>query len=69
MRGAARAVPTPLPPGGATLWQGFDDSYHVTGLGAETTGQRAANWGDVTGAKAGLTVAVRYLWQLYPKSL
>jgi len=38
-------------------------------LGAETTGQSAATWGDVTGAKAGLTVALRSPWQPYPKSL
>jgi hypothetical protein len=59
----------PLRAGGATLWQGFDDSYRITGLGADSSGKRAANWGDVTGSKGGLTVAVRYLWQMYPKSL
>jgi hypothetical protein len=55
--------------GPATLWQGFDDNYRVTGLGADTTGKRAANWADATGSAAGVTVAVRYLWQLYPKSI
>lgn len=55
--------------GGATLWQGFDDQYKVTGLGAARTGKRAANWADASGDNAGVTVAVRYLWQLYPKSI
>jgi len=62
-------APTALRPEGATLWQAFDDNFRLTGLGPDSSGKRAANWGDVTGAKAGLTVAVRYLWQLYPKSL
>ncbi len=54
--------------GEATLWQGFDDAYRLTGLGPEKTGKRAANWADITGTKAGVTVAMRYFWQHYPKS-
>ena len=55
--------------GPATLWQGFDDAYRITGALGTSEGRRAANWADETGRAAGVTVAVRYLWQLYPKSL
>lgn len=55
--------------GNAALTQGFDDQYTVTGLGAPQTGKRAANWADLAGSRGGVTVAVRHLWQLYPKRL
>lgn len=61
--------------GTVTLWQAFDDSFTIgghdtpAGIPGGLRGKRAQNWSDMTGAKAGVTVAVRYLWQLYPKSI
>jgi len=54
--------------GPVSLDQVFDNVYHVRARdGVLHEGQRAEGWLDYSGDAAGVTVAVRNLWQLYPK--
>ena len=45
--------------------------YRLLDTGGKTTGEgnRSAGWVDVTDGKVGMTTAVRYFWQMCPKSL
>lgn len=60
----------PLAADSLILDQPFDDSYSVAvGDHKLSQGKRADGWLDVAGSEAGVTVAVRNFWQLYPKRL
>jgi len=50
--------------------QSFDNAFRVTnGTAVVAEGERAPGWIDLVGSGAGVTVAVRNFWQLYPKRL
>ncbi|MEW6358254.1 MAG: hypothetical protein AB1696_18110 [Planctomycetota bacterium] len=54
--------------GDIRLFQNFDDKYAVTvGNTATSKGKRAAGWATVSDGQKGMTAAVRWFWQLYPK--
>ncbi|NOZ22658.1 MAG: hypothetical protein GXP25_16395 [Planctomycetes bacterium] len=68
MGGDEKAITGDPGKGDIRLFQNFDDKYTVTTGTAETTkGKRAAGWATASDGKKGVTTAVRWFWQLYPK--
>ena len=46
-----------------------DTIYYQTGGAATGSGGKAPGWMDVSGSRGGVTTAVRWFWQQYPKKL